>query len=627
MSTTTFIVNQSIIDEYNAANPDTSKYKSISKIVFELDDALGGLSASNYGGYVEHVGGEQLPFTAVFGSGAIVRSGDTLLADNSIGGNGSFIGFRFGASQSGTVAFAEGGNNNDKPGEMDIIIGGEWASDNTKHSYVYSAGVITNSFASAPVNPTVFENGELIDGRTQYIWMAEGSWKYLIYRFTLAQETTFNQFTFQMTYHNTNNASYGVNPNIRMWIQASSSSTPYAGTGPTLATMSNLYPASVGARRTSQNTALASDIVVAPTKDANGVLSTITLPAGTYTMTFQFTAGTSGDLIRLFSGGASGTAHQYESVNFQGVYTNLASLGSTTPYVALDYIAPAYQPLSDVTLSASSVPENVSLGTVVGSLSAVDGLAPHTFALSGGLADNAAFSIVGSDLVVNAPLDFESKSSYSIEVSATDADSNVFAKQLSVSVTNANETPFGLSLSSLQIVENNSVGAVIGTLSATDPDGDALSFSITGGADAASFSVSGNQLLAAEAFDYETKQSYEVQVRASDAQGLYVEGIFNISVLNSTSDDPVEISGGSGEVVLSSGKSVVSVSADPTQIEVLKDGQPLPVGSVVRNTVTGQKFIKIAGSSTSFDAIELVPKAEWSWSADGEAAWEVLQGF
>lgn len=94
---------------------------------------------------------------------------------------------------------------------------------------------------------------------------------------------------------------------------------------------------------------------------------------------------------------------------------------------------------------------------------------------------------------------------------------------------------------------------------------------------------------------------------------------------SSPSDSPLNVAG--SVVALSSGKAVAVVSVDPSSVELLKDGQPLPVGSMVKNSVSGQKFLKKAGDQFAFVAVELTPKVEWSWSADGAAAWEVLQSF
>lgn len=79
--------------------------------------------------------------------------------------------------------------------------------------------------------------------------------------------------------------------------------------------------------------------------------------------------------------------------------------------------------------------------------------------------------------------------------------------------------------------------------------------------------------------------------------------------------------------VLSSGLAVASVAVDPTTVEIKLNGQPLPTGSIIKNTITGQKFIKSEGGVTSFTAIEVAPKPTWSWSASADALWEVLQSL
>lgn len=87
------------------------------------------------------------------------------------------------------------------------------------------------------------------------------------------------------------------------------------------------------------------------------------------------------------------------------------------------------EPPTAVTLSASSVPENQPPGTTVGTLGALDPDAgqTHTFAVvsdgcGGTYADGSAgFTVSGSALVTRAPLDFETRSSYSVCVRVTDS--------------------------------------------------------------------------------------------------------------------------------------------------------------------------------------------------------------
>lgn len=99
-----------------------------------------------------------------------------------------------------------------------------------------------------------------------------------------------------------------------------------------------------------------------------------------------------------------------------------------------------------------------------------------------------------------------------------------------------NVAPTNITLSSSAINENNAVSAVVGNLSSTDADaGDTHTYTLvtgTGATDNASFSIVGNQLRAGMAFDFETKASYSIRVKTTDAGGLSFEKIFTITINN-----------------------------------------------------------------------------------------------
>jgi hypothetical protein len=96
-----------------------------------------------------------------------------------------------------------------------------------------------------------------------------------------------------------------------------------------------------------------------------------------------------------------------------------------------------------------------------------------------------------------------------------------------VSVTDVNEPPMGISLSATSVAENQLANTTVGTLSATGPDaGETFTFSLPvgpGGADNGSFNLSGNTLRTNARFDYETKFSYSILVRVSDRGGLFYD--------------------------------------------------------------------------------------------------------
>ena len=111
-----------------------------------------------------------------------------------------------------------------------------------------------------------------------------------------------------------------------------------------------------------------------------------------------------------------------------------------------------------------------------------------------------------------------------------------FDKVFTISVTNQNEAPTDIALSSSSIAENNAANATIGTLSSTDPDtGDTHTYTLVSGAgstDNAAFNISGNNLRATAALDFETKSSYSIRIRTTDAGGLTFDKVFTVSVTN-----------------------------------------------------------------------------------------------
>jgi len=94
----------------------------------------------------------------------------------------------------------------------------------------------------------------------------------------------------------------------------------------------------------------------------------------------------------------------------------------------------------------------------------------------------------------------------------------------------AYSAPSAIALSNLSILENNAIGAVIGTFSTTDDEAfDTFTYSIVGG-DTSAFTIVNNQLKAAIVFDYENKSSYSITVRSTDSHGFYIEEVFNIAI-------------------------------------------------------------------------------------------------
>ncbi len=176
--------------------------------------------------------------------------------------------------------------------------------------------------------------------------------------------------------------------------------------------------------------------------------------------------------------------------------------------------------------ATGTVAENAAISTVVYDANATDADAGNTvvYTLTG--ADAALFNIDSDDgeVRLKAPANFEVKSSYSINVVATDNANPALSatKAVTISVTDVNEAPTAVVLSNqVAAVAENSVvtgGIKVADIAVTDDALGTETLTLTG-ADAASFEIrNGNELFYIGASpNFEAKSSYAVVVNADDA--------------------------------------------------------------------------------------------------------------
>jgi mRNA-degrading endonuclease HigB of HigAB toxin-antitoxin module len=229
---------------------------------------------------------------------------------------------------------------------------------------------------------------------------------------------------------------------------------------------------------------------------------------------------------------------------------------------------------SDITLSSSLIAENSGANATVGSLSSIDANAGDTFTYTlvdgTGDTDNTSFNINGDSVRATSNLDFETKSSYTVRVRSTDQGGLFTEKAFVITVSDANESPTDLSLSSSLIPENAGANATVGAFSSTDPDaGDTFTYLLvagTGDADNAAFAITGDSLSAVGSFDYETKESYTVRVRSTDSTGLFTEKVFVINVTN-VNEGPTDIGLSSSFVEENAGGNAIVGTLSTTDVD------------------------------------------------------------
>ncbi|HNT55844.1 MAG TPA: cadherin repeat domain-containing protein, partial [Anaerolineaceae bacterium] len=105
--------------------------------------------------------------------------------------------------------------------------------------------------------------------------------------------------------------------------------------------------------------------------------------------------------------------------------------------------------------------------------------------------------------------------------------------------------PVDLALSNNTIPENQPAGTLVGVLTTTDAyPGSTFTYTLvsgTGDADNARFSISTDQLLSAEPFDFETGASFSVRIRTTDNGGLWLEEPFTITVSDGNDGPTIEL--------------------------------------------------------------------------------------
>ena len=102
---------------------------------------------------------------------------------------------------------------------------------------------------------------------------------------------------------------------------------------------------------------------------------------------------------------------------------------------------------TNISLSPSSVNENVATGTTIGALSTTDSDSgdTHTYTLVSGTGDtdNTSFTISGANLLTNTALDYETKNSYSMLVQTSDSGTATYTKTFTISITDVDEDSDG----------------------------------------------------------------------------------------------------------------------------------------------------------------------------------------
>ncbi|HQH36618.1 MAG TPA: Ig-like domain-containing protein, partial [Anaerolineaceae bacterium] len=191
----------------------------------------------------------------------------------------------------------------------------------------------------------------------------------------------------------------------------------------------------------------------------------------------------SGDLIRITL--RATTPGATVAFTIDPVYSQLVNWPAVMPIpftITDGTVTTAGCAPTDISLSSSTVAENQPAGVLVGSFSSVDADTGETFTYSlqddVSFPDNHYFQISGNQLLTLLPADYETDPSLLIRVRTTDSTGLYYEETLTITVTDINDAPV------LDPIPNPSGGEetlITFTATASDQDGDALTFSLTDG--------------------------------------------------------------------------------------------------------------------------------------------------
>jgi TPR repeat protein len=205
-----------------------------------------------------------------------------------------------------------------------------------------------------------------------------------------------------------------------------------------------------------------------------------------------------------------------------------------------------------VRLISSKVPENAAGGTFAGQVAALDPDAGDiaTYRLIED-ADGRFVIDFGTGVVTvakGATLDFEATERHRLVVRVTDSGSLTYDEAFSIALSDVNEPPTARA-ASLTVAENASSGALVGRLSAADPDaGDRLAYGLrdnAGGRFAIDADTGTVMVADGAGLDFEQSARFEITASVSDSGGLStsVELIVEIANLNEEPSGQVMIEG------------------------------------------------------------------------------------
>ncbi|WP_066067107.1 cadherin domain-containing protein [Neobacillus soli] len=288
-----------------------------------------------------------------------------------------------------------------------------------------------------------------------------------------------------------------------------------------------------------ENATLGTVVGTISASDADGDLLSYSIVAGNETDAFALDTATGKITV------ADSAKQDYETIKSFAL-TVMVNDGKHTAATAVTISLNNLNDNSPVADSAVfTVDENAANGTTVGTVTArdTDGDSLSYSIVSGNETDTFALDGATGKITVtdSAQLDYETIESYQLTVQVSDG-TNTAATSVTIHVNNLNDNRPVAKDSSIAVDENAANGTVVGTVTASDADGDPLTFRVVKGNEADAFTIDGatGKITVADEdqLDYEAIKSFILKIEVSDGTNL-TDAAVTINVNNLNDNEPV----------------------------------------------------------------------------------------
>ena len=188
----------------------------------------------------------------------------------------------------------------------------------------------------------------------------------------------------------------------------------------------------------------------------------------------------------------------------------------------------------EIILSKVQISENAKADTLLGILTSIDDDDPfmrntYTYTLDTMYQD--IFEIIGDEFRVKKSLNYEEKSSFTIQITTEDEQGGMYDATFVISVKDEDDVPTSIRLTKDSVSENQPIGTSVGILETIDED-ENETYVYTLEEDNGSFFIENDTLKTGKTLNFEERDSIEIRITSRDHAGRMLISTFVIHIMD-----------------------------------------------------------------------------------------------